>query len=166
MNNTNEQSKPWYKYWAVWLIIVLPLTAIVASGVTVYIAIIYHQAPADKSYYKEGFTQKEITIYSDKAKQMKLEATLLIDGNIGEVTFNQKLNDKSLDIKFQHPILEKKDFKIKALELSGNTYSFVFPKVDIKANDWVIFINSDKNKWQLKSRLKKGIKTLLLKSTN
>ncbi len=163
--NNEELSKPWYKYWAVWLIIVLPLTAVVASGVTVYIAIVYKQSSVDTNYYKEGVAQKERTDKFDKAKQMQIVATLFIapKDNTVKLIFTKNIEDNYLIVKFQHSLIAIRDFYLNAKRIAKNSYSFTIPKEqNINQTDWDIIVGSEKNNWQIKARLKKNTTSVIL----
>jgi len=50
---TKEQSKRWWQYGYVWLLISGPLLVVIASFVTAYLAIT-HPDPAIEDYYRKG----------------------------------------------------------------------------------------------------------------
>jgi len=56
MNETmnTDETKPWWRYGYVWLIISGPMTVVMASFITIYLAISRPDPVIDDNYYRHG----------------------------------------------------------------------------------------------------------------
>jgi hypothetical protein len=68
-NQTEPKSKPWWKYPLVWLVIGGPLVVVVASIVTMVIAIRSPDPVIEPDYYRKGLNINQ-TLADEKARQM------------------------------------------------------------------------------------------------
>jgi hypothetical protein len=68
-NQTESQSKPWWKYPLVWLVIGGPLVVMVASIVTMVIAIRSPDPVVEQDYYRKGLNINQ-TLADEKAREM------------------------------------------------------------------------------------------------
>ena len=68
-NQTEPQSKPWWKYPLVWLVIGGPLVVVVASIVTMVIAIRSPDPVVEQDYYRKGLNINQ-TLADEKAREM------------------------------------------------------------------------------------------------
>jgi hypothetical protein len=68
-NQTEPSSKPWWKYPLVWMIIGGPLVVVVASIVTMVIAVRSPDPVVEEDYYRKGLNINQ-TLADEKARQM------------------------------------------------------------------------------------------------
>jgi hypothetical protein len=54
LTNTNTSVRPWWKFGHVWLVISGPAVVVVASFVTLYLAITRDDPVLDQDYYRKG----------------------------------------------------------------------------------------------------------------
>ncbi|AXF85257.1 hypothetical protein DTO96_100983 [Ephemeroptericola cinctiostellae] len=80
--------EPWYKHRIVWLMLGLPLVVVVASFITLYLAIKTDDGVVDDDYYKQGLAINQDLARDDKAKALGLSAQLQFSGT----TANLKLS--------------------------------------------------------------------------
>lgn len=50
----NSKSQPWWKFGHVWLVIAGPLIVVVASFITLYLAVVGKDPVMDEDYYRKG----------------------------------------------------------------------------------------------------------------
>lgn len=146
---------PWYRYPYVWLLlIIVPLLTLLASIVTVYIAVSSSESPAHESYYKRALSPNELAAKEQTAKEKNLSATLSVTENQIIVTFNQALTSDDLMIKFQHPTLEKFDFTKPLPSMGEGQLAFHLKRPEnLRDNKWDIFVDSPSQGWRIKGRL-------------
>lgn len=72
--------EPWYKHRMVWLMLGLPLVVVVASFITLYLAIKTDDGVIDDDYYKQGLAINQDLVRDDKAKALGLSAQLQFSG--------------------------------------------------------------------------------------
>lgn len=73
-------SEPWYKHRIVWLMVGLPLVVVVASFVTLYLAIKTDDGVIDDDYYKQGLAINQDLARDDRAKALGLSGQLKFSG--------------------------------------------------------------------------------------
>lgn len=81
----NEDTKPWYRQFWPWFLIVLPGTVVVAALYTVYIAFKHADSVVVDDYYQEGRAINVSLALDDRARELDLSATLTVDRISGEV---------------------------------------------------------------------------------
>ena len=81
-------AEPWYKHRIVWLMLGLPLVVVVASFITLYLAIKTDDGVIDDDYYKQGLAINQDLARDDKARALGLSAQLQFSG----VAVNLKLS--------------------------------------------------------------------------
>ncbi len=77
---TTNSIKPWYKHGWAWFLIALPMSVVVASISTYFIAMKGLDPVITKDYYKEGLAINKDLSLDKKAAQLGLSAKLDIDG--------------------------------------------------------------------------------------
>jgi len=68
-NNTQSDTKPWWKYPHVWLIIAGPLAVVIAGFITLAIAIRVPDPVVAEDYYRRGLDINK-TLSDEQAKQL------------------------------------------------------------------------------------------------
>ncbi len=74
-----KNTEPWYRVPFVWLVVILPLTAVVASFITLALAIRSDTGLVDDDYYKDGMEINRVLDRDRAAAALGLESTLDID---------------------------------------------------------------------------------------
>jgi hypothetical protein len=68
-NQTEPTNKPWWKYPLVWMIIGGPLVVVVASVVTMVVAVRNPDPVVEPDYYRKGLNINQ-TLADEKAREM------------------------------------------------------------------------------------------------
>lgn len=57
--NSMQETRPWFRQFWPWFLIALPGAVVIASLLTVYIAVTHQDPVVDGNYYKHGLTINE-----------------------------------------------------------------------------------------------------------
>lgn len=119
-------TKPWYKQFWPWFLLAFPLSAVVASFVTLFIFLGAQPDMVVDDYYKQG---KAINFQKDKqnkAVELDLQAQMSFTPNSVKVNFpsgQSNLDGSALKINFFHTTLADKDFSVMAVQDAAGNYS-------------------------------------------
>jgi hypothetical protein len=80
-----SEIRPWYREPLVWLIIGLPLTAVVAGLSTLYIAVVTRDGMVSDDYYQRGLAINQSLDRDRAATRLGLKAQLHLDAATGSV---------------------------------------------------------------------------------
>lgn len=182
---TVNQEKEWYKQFWPWFLIFLPGSVVVASIITIVIAVQSADSLVVDDYYKEAMNINRDLSKIEYAKKIGLSGSLLIKGNKLQLEVNVQKNTiklaPTLMLKFVHPAHANKDFSITLVQLSGAPLTqavvaqgdgtkeyYVSQKLHsekiklLSQVKWYVrLLPLDKN-WQLKGKIKNSNKTISL----
>lgn len=79
---------PWYRQLWPWFLIFFPLTAVIAGGVTLWLAVKTSDGLVVDDYYKQGLAIKQTMERSDKARGLGLDAHLVLKGREVAIELN------------------------------------------------------------------------------
>jgi len=71
--------RPWYKEPYVWLIIALPLSAVIGGIITIRLAIISDDGLVDDDYYQDGLAINQVLDRDNAARKLGLDANIELD---------------------------------------------------------------------------------------
>lgn len=135
MNNLgqNDQPKSWFKQFWPWFLIVLPLTAVVASIYTVKIAFDNKDSLVKSDYYKEGLAINEELQEKQNAANLGLTATAAFQPGkqLVVVNLNTAINSplpKTLKLSMVHTVAAANDFSIPLVETAPGQYQGSYDK--------------------------------------
>ncbi len=79
------ENQPWYRNPMVWMVIALPMTAVVAGIITLFIAMNTEDSLVTDDYYKEGLAINRVLGHDRKAAELGLSAFVDINSRSGEI---------------------------------------------------------------------------------
>lgn len=153
MNITDERLKPWYQQPYVWLIIFFPLATILASIVTIILAVKSNDGLVVDDYYKRGLEVNKVLERDQVAKEYNLKANLVFLGNDPAFTINLEGDNsftlpEKIKVTFLHPTRKGMDHKFELYKGDDNVYRGISPElapgkwyVQIETDDWRLFMN-------------------------
>lgn len=108
---THIENRPWYRQFWPWFLIALPGSVVIASFVTLAIAIRHSDAVVRDDYYKEGLAINQMLNREQQARVMQLTATLTWHPASGEirVTLPARIVDQRLQLHWLHPLKRQMD---------------------------------------------------------
>lgn len=110
---------PWYKQVWPWLLIALPLSVVIASIGTYFVALKGLDPVITKDYYKEGLAVNTDLTRDKKAADLGLVADVRIDGQVVTLKLNAK-NQNTIDALSRQPIVfELENLSFQAANLNS-----------------------------------------------
>ena len=88
MRPPREDTEPWYKQFWPWFLIALPLSVVIASIVTINIAIETDDGLVSDDYYKEGLAIHKDADSVARAKALGIAGDVRYDADTGAVTLD------------------------------------------------------------------------------
>jgi len=112
-----EPSKPWHKYPLVWMMVLIPFTAVIMGVVMIWLAIDTDDGLVADDYYKQGLEINRVIKRDKKAAELGLSAIIEFDNStrIIRVQFDKgslEFFPKSLPLHLQHATREKSDITV------------------------------------------------------
>lgn len=152
-NESYEQALPWYKQFWPWFLISIPLSAVVAGIITIYISIQSKDDLVNEQYYKRGIAINHDFAQAKRAHELNLEGDLSIDAKQHQLKINlsQDIGLNPLTLRFRHAAFEKHDFSLTVTPI--NSHTLITPKPNLAQGKWYIYLESTEQSWLLRGRL-------------
>lgn len=157
--NYPEDKTHWQKYAWLWFISALPAAAVIASLITVFIAVKNPPSMVNDDYYKAGLSINKEIQQDLLAERLNIQATLIVnlDENSLKLLINkdQSTTPELLMLSFIHPVDSNYDFQLPFQKNTNKAYLQQFQS--ITPTNWHIRlspINLDANQtWRVRGRL-------------
>ncbi|MEN8108542.1 MAG: FixH family protein [Pseudomonadota bacterium] len=144
---THEIKRPWYREPWVWLLIALPMTAVVGGMITIYIAVTTSDGLVEDDYYKRGMAINRDLARDRAAADHRLQAHLDVDLNYRRVTLSLQSQGYDLpdmvSLAFLHPTQAGHDQTLELQKVDVDRYSGTVSglmhgnwHVQLSADDW------------------------------
>ena len=145
------KSKVWYREPWPWILILLPLSAVIASFITIWLAVKSADGLVTDDYYKQGMAINQ-TLRRDQAAQalhLGAELTIGAGGKTLLVTLNGDLKTppQSLALSFLHPTQAGRDHKLTLQANPEGRYIAALP--DLGEGTWRVTIEAPDDAWRL-----------------
>lgn len=146
----STEKKQWYKYPYVWLIICLPLSAVIAGIITIRLAVVSDDGLVTDDYYKEGLDINRRLERDNAASQLGLSAVLNLDVQAGKVKLMLSANSdfnypETIKVTFLNKTRKGYDQQLTMMKSNENVYESQIP--DLSRGNWYVQIESDN--WRL-----------------
>lgn len=150
-----SQPQPWYRQFWPWFLIVLPGSVVVASIVTIGIAIKHDDSVVRDNYYREGLAINRELAAIDEARNQHLSARIHWHENRLEVELNQPVTAPQLTLNLIHQLHSKLDRQVILHPLSDQLYSAELapPQRGI----WSLELRGGETPWRLRGRFKPAV---------
>ncbi|MCB1772081.1 MAG: FixH family protein [Gammaproteobacteria bacterium] len=155
MRPPREDTKPWYKQFWPWFLISLPASVVVASMVTINLAIESSDGLVSDDYYKEGLAIKKDADSATRAKALGLSGALAYDAETGAVDL-QLEGDKTamapaLTLLVVHPTIPDRDQAINLVRLQDGRYAGRLAA--LQAGNWKLRLAPEDKAWRIEGRM-------------
>lgn len=152
---------PWYRHRWPWLLMSGPVTAIVAGGITMWLAVTGNTALVADDYYKQGLTINRVLEREQAAEEMGLESTITATHEGSDSTrLEIRLRageavalPSQLRVTLIHPTRNELDREL-LLDGRDGRYSGVIRA--LQATHWKMVIEDDARTWRLPEALTVG----------
>ncbi|MBQ0790063.1 MAG: FixH family protein [Cycloclasticus sp.] len=160
MNNTaNDTIIPWYKQFWPWFLILLPLSVVIASVATFWVAQNNQPSLVSGNYYKQGLAINSNLQLQEKANQLGLSSKLSLGATTLTVQLNGLHNDpQALVVELRHPTISQHDRSLQLTNIAPNVYQapFTLPK----SGKWYLSISDTNTTWTIKQVLMLDVATI------
>lgn len=151
MNTLLDKKSPWWKQPMVWLIIALPLTAVIASIITVIIAARTADTLVQGDYRKEGLAFSQSTERDQRAAELGLSAHIQRDGPSLRLDLHGRLDaPDQLTLHMAHPTQAERDLSLTLSHLGGQQYAAQIPET--QGVNWQVLLEPVDQSWRLAGR--------------
>ena len=129
MSATMDRQNHWHKIPMVWLLIALPLTAVIASLLTVWIAARNADTLVSNDYYKVGMAPLQRTEQDARAAALGLGADIQVTAETVSVRLKGTLAPlpASLTLMLAHPTEAAEDILLTLTQVSDGSYAGPMP---------------------------------------
>lgn len=152
MNAIVQRKSAWWREPMVWLIIALPVTAVVASLITWWIAARGADPLVAEDYYKQGMAIQQILERESRAAALGLSAELQAQGGELRVHLDGRLDTfpDTLRLTLVHPSRQEQDLTIDLSATALGEYRAALPP--IPAGQRRLILESAGQDWRLAGR--------------
>ena len=150
LNNSKEPVTPWYKEPWMFLVMGVPIAAILWGVVIVTLAVNGKDSLVSDSYYKDGMAYTENREFRNKAKRLQLTATVTYnDGEVrSSIAGYLDENPSFLRLQIIHPTLETEDETVLLQKMDDGSYLGLADKNHLgKRKMW---LQSPEQEWMIK----------------
>jgi hypothetical protein len=128
MNTPVQTSKRWYKEPWPWLLAIMPTTAVIASGFTLWFAITSNDGLVVDDYYKQGNAINQIKERDHLAHSLGISAQLFPQGTVLHLQLGGRLQTPpgKLTLQILHPTRSGDDHDV-TLTWDGSAYAGQLP---------------------------------------
>ena len=107
-----QDTRPWYRQFWPWFLIMLPASVVVAGLSTAYIASRHADDLVVQDYYQDGLAINQQLEKKQRATQLGITAQLMFSGESVTVTTTGKVGSDALHLLLSHPLEADRDFKV------------------------------------------------------
>ena len=152
---TQFDNKPWHRYPYVWMMILIPFSAVIMGVIMISLAIESSSGLVVDDYYKQGKEINRVLARDDMANSMGLKAQLVLDPDNGKLVINISSKNNAaladrLELNFFHSTREGKDQATTLHRVDGNTYTTRIEQ--LPAGRWNLQIST--KSWRLVGSMK------------
>jgi hypothetical protein len=152
--SASTDKQPWYRHPWVWLLIAVPLAAVIGSIITIYLAVTTSDGLVVDDYYQQGKAINRILARDRAAAKHGLEAHIELDAVNNRVTVQLAARDAdmpdALTLAFMHPTTQGHDQQLRLAQTGDDRYSGHF--ADLQRGDWYLQLEADD--WRLSGRIR------------
>ena len=155
MRPPREDTEPWYKQFWPWFLIALPASVVVASIVTINLAIKTDDGLVSDDYYKEGLAIHKDADSAARAKALGIAGTLFYDADTGAVSLvlDKMLQGRksALSLEVVHPTLPDRDQAIQLSPLDDTRFAGRLEPLG--PAQWKLSLRPADRSWRVEGRL-------------
>jgi hypothetical protein len=154
-NMSQQQTVAWYKQFWPWFLIALPGSVVIASVVTIIIAVQNPDSIVIDDYYKAGLAINRNLSREQLAIDLDIKSALQFNNDNKQVRIiieaGEHARPQTLQLKLMHPTLPDKDQSITLERSDSLSYS---GKIDsVTPGVWNVVIESASPSWRIQRRI-------------
>lgn len=125
MTHPDNDTTPWYKQFYPWMLISLPVIAIIGCSITIVLAFTANDSVVSDNYYKDGLAINRRLEQDHRAQDLGIAAELRFDLEVGDILLDitgLEQDPEQLQLEIIHPTTNVYDVKVTLHQLQGNRY--------------------------------------------
>lgn len=146
-----KESKPWYRYPLVWMLVIIPFSSMVMGVVMLTNAIRSFDGLVEDDYYKKGKQINSRLERDDYASDHDMMAKLTLVDNLpvikAEIIASDMTLPASIKVRFIHPTKSGFDADAQLLKQDDNKYLGTFES-RLSPGKWLLRVESDEFRLQ------------------
>lgn len=152
MNTLIEKVKPWYREPWPWLLMILPVTAVVAGSIMMYLAVSTEDGLVEDDYYKKGLTINQTIERDQVAQSLGIKAQLMMGDDSMQFRLMLQAGDlgsmpQQLRLKVLHPTRSGMDQEVLLTRRGEGYYEGV--RTALGAAKWRLILEDLDKRWRL-----------------
>lgn len=157
-----EESKPWYREFWPWFLMLFPAAAVVGGLITAHIAAQSDDGVVDDDYYKQGLAINRVLARSEAAAAKGLAGTLAVDGGRLSLQLSGRLDPwpPRLVLRILHPTRAGMDQSVTLGGRGGGRYDGLCEPLG--AGKWKLVLEDEARTWRLSGQLEPGHREAVL----
>lgn len=164
MKREHEPVLPWYRHRWPWLLMLGPFLVIVATGITLWLAVRSDDGLVADDYYKQGLAINQATSRDRRAAALGLGAEMSFDPvrKMMRVVLRgaPAVAPEALVLKLSHPTRSGLDHTLRLRRDDGGGYSAAFG--DEPAGRWYVSLEDSAGEWRLSAAWDAGKQPVLV----
>lgn len=150
-----NKTVPWYREPWPWILIALPLSAVLAGVATLIIAIQNPDELVAEDYYKQGLTINRVLEREARATVLNLSAQMMFSGERVRVRIDgDALPSDHIVVRFIHPTLSAEDRETRLRPVARDWYEGVMPMP--ATGRWYVHLEDAEASWRLSTEWPSG----------
>lgn len=143
------ETKPWYSHPWPWLLMAGPAVVVVASAITLWLAIVSNDGLVADDYYKQGLTINQTLSRDATARALAYRAQVVFDADFRAVavTLESAAPPANLVLRIVHPTRPGLDLVLPMTASSAGRYEAGFPA--LIAGRWHLILEDRERTWRL-----------------
>lgn len=156
---SSDLKKPWHSYPLVWMMISIPLAAVIMGIIMIWLAVDTDDGLVADDYYKQGLAINDVIILDTRAAELKLGATIEFNrvDRVIRLKFDKGLLETypdKLQLKFQHATRANSDIAV-TLDHGLDDQYIGYLEQAISEGVWYFEVNNNglgADDWKLNTR--------------
>ena len=143
-----SKAAPWYREPWPWILIALPLSAVIAGIATLIIAIENQDGLVAEDYYKQGLAINRVLERESRAAALDLSARVMISGKNIRIGLAGRADlPETVVVRFIHPTRAGEDRSIVLGAIANGWYEGGMP--EMASGRWRVQVEDDQAIWRL-----------------
>ncbi|MNR83781.1 hypothetical protein D3C72_145660 [compost metagenome] len=149
--NRLPEEAPWYKHRWPWLLMLGPITVVIAGIFTIWIAVSEQDALVVDDYYKQGKAINQDLRRDRVASNLGMHVRAYYDAGqgklIGSVESDARQVIGDIQLRLIHATLPEKDISLPATTDASGRFEINVPKLE--AGRWQVLVENKQRDWRL-----------------
>jgi hypothetical protein len=151
MRVTAATTLPWYKHRWPWILMAGPGIVVVASAITLYLALKSNDGLVAEDYYKQGLSINRVLEKDNQARKLGISAHLNFADDRLDVSLKSKQDvPVAIRVTLAHPTRSGLD---KTLLLRGMNGRYQGALPELSAGRWLVAVTDEANTWRLSTEM-------------